>query len=78
MINIPVHERGVDKLTGKPYVFVDKVYFRPTEVELLIGDATKAKEKLGWEPTVKFQELVKEMMDHEIQVMKQCAVVLNW
>lgn len=73
-----INERGVDKRTGRPYVFVDPQYFRPAEVDLLIGDATKAKEKLGWEPQIDFNQLVKEMIQHEIYVMKQSAVVMNW
>lgn len=71
-------ECGIDSRTGKAYVFVDPQYFRPAEVDLLIGDATKAKQKLGWEPTIKFDDLVAEMMQHEIQIMKQAAIVLNW
>jgi len=60
-----ITEKGLDKRTGKIIVEVDPKYFRPTEVDLLIGDATKAKEKLGWEATVGIDELVKVMMEHE-------------
>lgn len=56
-----VDEKGVDRNTGKEVVAIDPQYFRPTEVDLLIGDYSKAKEKLGWEPKVKFKELVKLM-----------------
>jgi GDPmannose 4,6-dehydratase len=56
-----VNEKGVDKKTGKVLVEVDPEYFRPTEVELLIGDYTKAKTILGWQPKVTFKELVKIM-----------------
>ena len=45
------------------YVTIDPRYFRPSEVDILIGDYSKAKEKLGWEPTVRFQELVRMMVD---------------
>ena len=55
-------EKGVDKKTGKTIVEVDPRYYRPTEVELLIGDPSKAKEKLGWVPKTKFEELVKIMV----------------
>jgi len=55
-------ERGIEKRTGKIRIKVDPNYFRPTEVELLIGDATKAKTNLGWESRVKFNELVKVMV----------------
>jgi GDPmannose 4,6-dehydratase len=60
-------EKGIDKKTKKVLVDVDPRYYRPTEVELLIGDPTKAKEKLGWIPETKFSELVKIMVkaDHE-------------
>jgi GDPmannose 4,6-dehydratase len=54
-------EKGIEKKTGKVRVEVDPHYFRPTEVDVLIGDASKAREKLGWEPKVKFRELVKIM-----------------
>jgi GDPmannose 4,6-dehydratase len=56
-----VEEEGVDIVSGKTLIRIDPRYFRPTEVDLLLGDATKAKEKLGWEPKVKFDDLVKIM-----------------
>ncbi|MCP5503326.1 MAG: GDP-mannose 4,6-dehydratase [Leptospiraceae bacterium] len=56
-----VEEKGVDKKTGKIRIGIDKKYFRPTEVDILIGDPKKAKDKLGWEPKVKFEELVRIM-----------------
>jgi GDPmannose 4,6-dehydratase len=55
-------EKGIDEKTKKVLVDVDPRYYRPTEVELLIGDPTKAKEKLGWIPETKFSELVKIMV----------------
>ena len=55
-----VEEKGIDKNTGKILVEVDPKYFRPTEVELLLGDPTKARTILGWNPTkTSFEELVK-------------------
>ncbi len=54
-------EVGVDITTGKTVIKVDPKYFRPTEVETLLGDATKAKEKLGWTPEISFKQLVKDM-----------------
>ena len=54
-------EKGIEKKSRKIIVEVDKNYYRPTEVDLLIGDASKAKERLGWEPKIKFEELVKIM-----------------
>jgi GDPmannose 4,6-dehydratase len=54
---------GYAGLSWQDYVRIDPRYFRPAEVDLLIGDYSKAKEKLGWEPTVRFQELVRMMVD---------------
>ena len=56
---------------GKEVVAVDPHYFRPTEVDLLIGDATKAKEKLGWVPEFTLQDLIKDMMDNDVNLMKK-------
>ena len=56
-----LEEIGYDWNTKRPVVKVDPKYFRPTEVESLLGDATKAKEKLGWEPKTSFKELVEDM-----------------
>jgi GDPmannose 4,6-dehydratase len=58
---------------GKEIVAVDPRYFRPTEVDLLIGDATKAKEKLGWTPQYDLSYLVKDMMQSDIHLMKKEA-----
>lgn len=60
-------ERGIDVATGRVIVEVDPRYFRPTEVELLIGDATKAREKLGWEPRVQLPELTAMMVDADLE-----------
>lgn len=65
------NEIGIDSKTGKVLVKVDPVYYRPVEVDLLIGDASKAKEKLGWEPKVKFDELVKIMVDSDLEKIKK-------
>lgn len=65
-----VDEKGYDKSSGKCLVEVDPKYFRPTEVELLIGDYSKAKEKLNWEPKVKFEELVKIMVESDHKELK--------
>lgn len=64
-----VHEVGVDPSNGNTIVQIDPKYFRPTEVDLLIGNAAKAKEKLGWEPTTRFEELVKEMVDSDMELL---------
>uniref|UniRef100_A0A0N5AC07 GDP-mannose 4,6-dehydratase n=1 Tax=Syphacia muris TaxID=451379 RepID=A0A0N5AC07_9BILA len=65
-----LNEIGREKETGIVRVKVNEKYYRPTEVELLIGDATKAKEVLGWEPKVQIQDLVKEMMASDLELMK--------
>jgi GDPmannose 4,6-dehydratase len=57
-----VNETGIDKTSGKTVVRIDPAYFRPTEVDLLIGDASKAQQKLGWKPKTSFAQLVKEMV----------------
>lgn len=66
-----VDEKGTDSATGKVLVEVDARYFRPTEVEILVGDATLAKEKLGWEPKVTLEELVKEMVKSDLNLFKR-------
>ncbi len=67
-----VNEKGIDKLTGKVLVEVDTKYFRRSEVELLLGDPTKAKTLLGWNPTkTPFPELVKIMVQHDIRFVKK-------
>jgi len=60
-------EVGIDKKSGKVIVEVDSSYFRPAEVESLLGDYTKAKKAFAWEPKISFKELVKEMCEHEIK-----------
>jgi len=66
-------EKATDE-TGKVRVAVDARYFRPTEVETLLGDATKAKTKLGWQPTTNFAQLVSEMTAADLQEAKQIAL----
>jgi GDPmannose 4,6-dehydratase len=56
-------------LNWQNYVEIDPKYFRPAEVDLLIGDSSKAKQKLGWEPKVKFDSLVKMMVDADIKLV---------
>ena len=59
-------EKGIDAKSGKVLVAVDPTYYRPTEVELLQGDATKARTKLGWAPKHTLEELVKDMVKHDL------------
>jgi GDPmannose 4,6-dehydratase len=62
---------GHAKLDWKKHVEIDPRYFRPAEVDLLIGDASKARKKLGWEPKVKFKELVRLMVDEDMRRLKE-------
>jgi len=64
-----VNEIGVDAKTGKNLVAIDARYFRPTEVDILIGDPSKAKTKLGWSHTVSFKELITEMVEHDVKLL---------
>jgi len=66
-----VDETGVDKKSGKTVVRIDPVYFRPTEVDLLVGDASKARQKLGWKPKTSFAELVKEMVAGDLAIARR-------
>ena len=62
-----VGEKGVENKTGKTIVAVDPRYFRPTEVETLLGNPAKAKEQIGWTPEVTFSELVAEMVQQDLE-----------
>jgi len=64
-----MQERGMDRKNGEVLVKVDPRYFRPAEVDLLIGDPSKARERLGWAPKVKFTELVRTMVEHDIELL---------
>lgn len=66
-----ISEQGLDRKTGKILIEIDQRYFRPTEVDLLIGDASKAKEKLGWEPKCSLEDLVKDMVEADLILAKK-------
>jgi GDPmannose 4,6-dehydratase len=70
-------EEGLDASTGARIVAVDPRYFRPTEVDALLGDPRKAREKLGWKPRIGFSELVAEMVKEELKLAKYEAVCKN-
>ena len=70
-----VDEVGVDSKTGKTIVSVDPRYFRPAEVETLLGDPSKAREKLGWTPKTSFKQLVEEMVAEDLSLAKRDALV---
>jgi GDPmannose 4,6-dehydratase len=71
-----VDEKALDR-SGKVVVAVDPRYFRPTEVETLLGDASKAKRELGWEPRTSFDELVREMVESDLNSAQRDALVLR-
>ncbi len=70
-----INEKGYDEKTGKCIVAVDPRYFRPTEVETLLGDPTKAREKLGWTPEITFEEMVQEMMENDLNLAKRDSLI---
>jgi GDPmannose 4,6-dehydratase len=70
-----IEETGVDTRSGRTLVRVDPRYFRPTEVETLLGDASKALEKLGWSAEVGFDDLVKEMVESDLELAKRDDLV---
>jgi GDPmannose 4,6-dehydratase len=70
-----VDEVGVDTVSKRTIVHVDPRYFRPTEVETLLGDASKAKRLLGWSATVSFAQLVKEMVASDLEIAKRDALI---
>lgn len=63
-------EIGIDEASGEVRVRISSKFYRPAEVEFLLGDPAKAKEKLGWVPKIKFDELCKEMVEADIDLMK--------
>lgn len=68
-----IDEKGRDKKSGQILVEIDARYFRPTEVDVLIGDASKAQKRLGWSHKTSFEELVREMMDYDLTSVKQAG-----
>ncbi len=62
-----VNEKGIDKATGKTLIEVDPLYFRPAEVDLLLGDSSKARKELGWKPNYDLRALVKEMVSEDLK-----------
>ena len=58
-------EIGYDSNTGRELIFINEEFYRPAEVDYLLGDCTKAKNKFGWQPEYSFDELIKEMVDND-------------
>ncbi len=69
-----VDEVGRDRVSGKPIIRIDPRYFRPTEVDALLGDPTKAKRTLGWKPTIGFDELVTRMVSEDLKEARRDVV----
>lgn len=69
-----VNEVGINAITGKEIINIDPYYFRPTEVDILLGDYSKAKRQFGWEPKTSFDQLIKKMMDFELSGTKFSTV----
>ena len=61
-----LEEKGIDRNSGRVLIEVDPKFFRPAEVDVLIGDASKAREKLGWEPRTSYNELVRIMVKNDL------------
>jgi GDPmannose 4,6-dehydratase len=70
-----VDECGVDARTGHSVIRIDGRYFRPTEIDSLLGDATKARQRLGWEPQISFEQLVQEMVAEDVAQARRDALV---
>lgn len=70
-------EKGYDKITGECHVEIDPKYFRPTEVDLLIGDPSKAKQKLGWQHTYELHDLIKEMVAEDLRLFERDKYLLQ-
>jgi GDPmannose 4,6-dehydratase len=70
-----VEERGIDTRSGRVVIRIDPRYFRPTEVESLLGDPTKARERLGWVPEIDFQTLINEMVAEDLDLARRDALM---
>lgn len=70
-------EHGVDRASGKTIVRIDSRYFRPTEVDSLLGDASKARRQLGWSPEISFESMVREMVEHDLRLAERDSLVAS-
>ncbi|HWY99182.1 MAG TPA: GDP-mannose 4,6-dehydratase, partial [Bacteroidia bacterium] len=72
-----IEEKGINKATGDVIVEIDPRYFRPTEVDLLIGDASKAFKKFGWKPKLTIEDLVKEMVASDVKLFEKDKYLMD-
>jgi GDPmannose 4,6-dehydratase len=72
-----IEEKGYDTISGRCVVEIDPAYFRPTEVDLLLGDPTKARTKLGWKHEISLDQLVSEMVREDLKVMARNVPALG-
>lgn len=72
-----IDEVGIDKNTGKTIIKIDPNYYRPTEVDTLLGDASKAREELGWVPKISLENLIEEMMNSDLKIAKNQRIALD-
>ena len=70
-----INEKGFRKDTNEEVIRIDKRYFRPTEVATLLGDASKARKKLGWTPKITLEEMIKEMTHHDMELARKEALL---
>jgi GDPmannose 4,6-dehydratase len=66
-----LYEKGVCKESGKIVIEIAKEYFRPSDVNVLLGNSSKAKEILGWNPKIQFRVMVKEMIENDLELVKR-------
>ena len=72
-----IDEKGMDKKTGKVIIQLDPRYFRPTEVDILCGDSSKARRELGWKPKLTFKELIKLMVKNDLEINERELYLKN-
>jgi GDPmannose 4,6-dehydratase len=70
-----INEQGVDANSGRSIVKIDPRYFRPTEVDSLLGDSSKARARLGWKAEISFERLVQEMVESDLEIARRDALV---
>jgi GDPmannose 4,6-dehydratase len=72
-----IDEEGVNTRTARPVVRIDPRYFRPAEVDSLLGDASKARDALGWVPQIDFDTLIREMVAADLELARRDSIILR-